>query len=253
MNAEKELINQIRQLRQIKPNSDWSASVRAQIVGHEEIGQNRSILSVFGNLFVQYRIALAGIAAFLMVGGTAVLAQSALPGEPLYALKRATEKGITLVTGNNKIAAANLELAAKRLKEIDLISQKNLVKNLPVAFEEYKNAKSTAKKEVAAQIAKNPANAAKIVKDAAVAMKDINEKEKQVYGALGVEQNASTTEDIADAASDKAIVGSLIDSLDGNDNLAEDQQKDLAAVKVLYDAGDYRQALDQYLNSSLNK
>ena len=253
MNADKELINQIRKLQEIKPNSDWSASLRAQMVGHEEVGQKQSILSVFGNMLFQYRIAIASLAIFTMVGGTVALAQNALPGEPLYAVKRVTEKGMAMVNGNDKIAAANLELAAKRLAEIDLISQKNMVKNLPVAFKEYRNAKSEAKKEVAQQIAKDSKNAAKIIKDAAVAMKDIDEKEKQVYGALGVEQNASTTDDGTDTASDKAIVGSLVASLEGNDNLSDDQLKDLEAVKALYESENYRQALDLYLNSSLNK
>jgi len=124
MNADKKLINQIRELKQIKPDSAWSASVRAQIVGHEEVGQKQSILTIFGNALFQYRIAFASLVIFMMAGGTIALAQNALPGEPLYAVKRATEKGMALVAGKDKIAAANLELAAKRLKEIDLISQK---------------------------------------------------------------------------------------------------------------------------------
>jgi len=253
MNADKKLINQIRELKQIKPDSAWSASVRAQIVGHEEVGQKQSILTIFGNALFQYRIAFASLVIFMMAGGTIALAQNALPGEPLYAVKRATEKGMALVAGKDKIAAANLELAAKRLKEIDLISQKNLVKNLPIAFEEYKSAKSEAKKDVAEQITKNPKNATKIIKDAMVVMKDINDKEKQVYGALGVDQNASSTEDGADIASDKVIVGLLIANFQDNNNLSDDQSKDLQTVKELYDGGNYRQALDIYLNSSLNK
>jgi len=84
-------------------------------------------------------------------------------------------------------------------------------------------------------------------------MKDINDKEKQVYGALGVDQNASSTEDGADIASDKVIVGLLIANFQDNNNLSDDQSKDLQTVKELYDGGNYRQALDIYLNSSLNK
>lgn len=253
MESDQELISQIRKLREIKPDAAWSASVRAQIVGHDPVGQKKSIPSIFGDLLFQYRIAFASLAVFLMVGGAVAAAQNALPGEPLYAIKRATERELALIAGKGNVASANLELAAKRLAEIDLITQKNMAQNLPAAIEEYKNAKAAAKKIVAAQIAQNPENAAQIVKNAAAAMKDINDKEKQIYGSLGVEANATSTDDGSVAASDKAIIASLIDGLKDNTGLSEDQLKDLQKVIDQYGKENYRQALDIYLNSSLNK
>ncbi len=253
MESDNELISQIRKLREIKPDSAWSASVRTQIVGQDMVGQKKSILSVFGAALSQYRISFASLAVFLMAGGTVAIAQNSLPGDSLYAVKRATERGLALIEGKGNVASANLDLAAKRLAEIDLISQKNLGQKIPAALEEYKNAKSAAKKEVAAQIAQNPENAAQIVKNAVVAMKDINDKERQIYGALGVEQNATSTGDVSDSASDKAIIGSLIDSLRNNTGLSEDQLKDLEKVMAQYNNENYRQALDIYLNSSINK
>jgi len=253
MDPEKQLISQIRSLKEIKPDTDWAVFTKARIMGHEAIGQERSIMSLLGDMILQYRIALAGLLVFLMAGGTVAVAQNSLPGEPLYGLKRVTEKGMALVTGQDKVASANLELAAKRLEEINTISQKNLVKNLPAAFEEYKSAKAEAKSKVAAAIQQNPENAGQIVKDAATAMKDMNDKEKQVYGVLGLEQNASTTETGAEAASDQAIVASLIDYLKDDAGLSEEQAKELEQVRSLYDAGNYGQALDKYLSSSLNK
>ena len=253
MNSEKDLINQIRKLNQIKPDTNWVALAKVRVMGQEAIGQKRSIVSVLGDMLLQYRIALAGLLVFLMAGGAVAAAQNALPGEPLYGLKRAAEKGMALVTGRDKVASANLELAAKRLEEINTISKKNLVRNLPAAFAEYESAKAEAKSKVAAAIQQDPKNAGRIVKDAATAMKDMNDMEKQVYGVLGLEQNASTTVDGAEAASDQAIVASLIDYLKDDAGLTEDQTKELGQVKALYDAGNYGQALDKYLSSSLNK
>jgi len=63
-------------------------------------------------------------------------------------------------------AAANLRLAAKRLEEIDIISRRNLAQNLPAAMDEYKAAKTEAKKEVAAMVKNNPRKAGEIAKDA---------------------------------------------------------------------------------------
>ena len=159
---------------------------------------------------------------------------------------------MAIATGQDKNPAANLLLAAKRLEEIDVISQKNLLKNLPAAFYEYKTAKAAAKKEVASMVKQNPANAGAIVKEAGLAMKDIDEKERQVYGVLGLEQNSTSTGDVSEAASDKEIVGSLIDYFRKGAVLSEEQTNDLVQVKKLYDESNYGQAIDYYLNSSLN-
>jgi hypothetical protein len=255
MNSEKELINQIKALKNIKPDNDWAVSVKARILGQTAAREKQSFTILAKNFVFQYRAALAGLLLAIGTGGGLLAAaQGALPGEPLYVLKKATEKGIALVSGNGANPAVNLQLAAKRLEEIGIISQKNLVKNLPAAFYEYKTAKATAKKEVAALVKKDPQNADKIVKEASAAMKDIDDKEKQVYAVLGLEQSASTTADKIETDSDKEIVASLIDYFKGKDaGLSSEQVDDLAKVKEFYVGGDYGQAVAYYLNSSLNK
>lgn len=253
MNAEKELIKQIRTLKGIKPDNNWVILSKTRIIGGEWIGQKPGFFSLLFKFSAQYRLALAGVMLAGLAGGTAAVSQNALPGEPLYAVKKATEKGMAMIAGRDNTPAANLQLAAKRLEEIDQISQKNLVKNLPAAFYEYKSAKAAAKKEVAALVRQNPGNAGEIVKEAGVAMKDISEKEKQVYGVLGLEQSATSSEDGAEIASDKAIVESLINYFKNDAALSDGQNNDLAQVRKMYDEGNYSHALDYYLNSSLNK
>jgi hypothetical protein len=253
MDSEKELINQIRKLRNIKPEANWVFSAKVRILGHEMAEQNRAWASLVSGFIFQYRAAFAGILLVGLAGGTLAAAQNALPGETLYPVKRATEKGVAMVLGRDKTPAANLQLAAKRLEEIDLISQKNLVKDLPAAFYEYKTAKAVAKKEVAALVKKNPDNAGAIIKESSMAMKDIRDKEKQVYGVLGLDQNASSSNDGSEAASDKIIAESLINYFKKDAVLSQDQSQDLEQVKKFYDAGDYGRAVDYYLSSSLNK
>lgn len=253
MKSDKQLINQIRTLREIKPDTEWAALSKARILGPEAIGHRQSFIGFASNFVFQYKAAFAGILLAGLAGGTVIASQSALPGQPLYSVKKATERGLAIVTGQDKNPAANLLLAAKRLEEIDIISQKNLIKNLPAAFYEYKSAKAAAKKEVAAMVKQNPANAGAIVKEAGLAMKGIDEKEKQVYGVLGLEQNASSTSDVSEAVSDKEIVNSLIDYFKKGAVLSEEQTNDLEQVKKLYGENNYGQAIDYYLNSSLNK
>jgi len=252
MNREAEIINKIRGLNEIKPDADWVVLAKARIIGEIGIKQEQSFATLLKNFVFQYRIAVAGLLMAGFAGGTVALAQNALPGEPLYSLKKATEKGIAFVSSRDDAPTANLQLAAKRLEEIGLVSQKNLVKNLPAAFKEYKDAKATAKKEVAALVKQNPELAGAIVKGVAPAMKDIDNRERQVYGVLGVEENAAG-DDISEAASDKTIVESLIDYFKKGAVLTGEQTDDLTKVKELYEAGNYGEAVSYYLNSSLNK
>ena len=253
MKSEKELINRIRTLKQIKPDSEWVAFAKSRIMGHEAIGQQQSLISLILGFTYQYKIAFAGLALACVAGGTLAVAQGALPGDPLYGVKLVTEKGLAFVNGQDNVPIANLNLAAKRLEEINLASQRNLAKDLAAAFYDYKSAKVAAKKEVAVLVKQNPSKAGEIVKQAGIAMKDIDSKEKAVYGVLGLEQNATSTDDGIEAASDKTIVESLIDYFKGNAALSPDQTNDLAQVKTMYEAGNYGVAVDYYLNSSLNK
>jgi len=253
MKSEKELINQIRMLREIKPEKDWVVSCKARVMGQAAIKQNSSFSVLAKNLLFQYRAALAGlILAIGTAGGLFASAQTALPGEPLYGLKKTAEKGVAMITGRSDSAVANLSLAAKRLEEIDIISQKNLAQNLPAAFYEYNTAKAEAKKGLAAIAKNNPDRAGEIAKEAARTMKNIDDKEKQIYAVLGMApEDASAGKE--EVASDKQIIESLIIYFNGNELLSFDQAADLNKVRGLYSSGDYSRAIDYYLNSSLNQ
>lgn len=150
-------------------------------------------------------------------------------------------------------AAANLRLAAKRLEEIDIISRRNLAQNLPAAMDEYQAAKTEAKKEVAALVKKNPQKAGEIAKQAARAMKEINDREKQVYTVLGAEPGAGEEDLRAEVVLDKQIIESLILYLNAEEMLSQEEIVDLNEVRKLYSAGDYSKAIDYYLTSSLNR
>jgi len=259
MNSEKELINRIRTLREIAPDNDWVVSCKTRIMGQEAMAPKSSLAVLLRRFAFQYRAALAGlILAAGAGGGLFVSAQNALPGEPLYGLKKAAEKGSAMVmgqVGRGDSAAANLQLAAKRLEEIDIISRRNLAQNLSAAMDEYQAAKTEAKKEVVAAVKKNPEKAGEIARQAARAMKEIDEKEKQVYAVLGesfVGGNDSDEDARAKVASDKQIIESLILYLNAEEMLSQEEIVDLNEVRKLYSAGDYSKAIDYYLTSSLN-
>lgn len=253
MDSEKDLINRIKALKEIKPDNEWAVLCKARIIGKTP-ERKLSVFGWLGGISFQYRMALAGLLLFAGAGGGVFsMAQNSLPGDALYSFKKIGERGIALITGNAGNPEANLLLAAKRLEEIDIISQKNLIKNLPAAFYEYKTAKTAAKKEVAELVQKNPQKAGEIVKEAGLAMKNIGDKEKEVYAVLGLEPEVDMVQEIAEADFDKTIIGSLIDYFKDGTAMTDEQAADLQTVKEIYANGEYSRAIEYYLNSSLNK
>ncbi len=75
-------------------------------------------------------------ALVILVGGlTAAKAQSSLPGDPLYPLKRATEEAISIID-----PSFNNQILQRRSEEVEKVSQQESPKKLNKAVGEYKKA-----------------------------------------------------------------------------------------------------------------
>lgn len=248
---DRELMHKILSLKGIKPKQEWVALTKTQILG-EEMGKEKiSVIGVLKIFSFQYRTAFAVFVLLGLVSGTLILAQGSLPGDFLYPVKKASEKGAAIFVKQNQNPTANLQLAERRLEELNEVSQKNLVQNLPSAFKEYKNAKIEAKKEVSAFVKKNPGQAQKIVKQITPQIKEIDNKEKQVFGALGVEPEV-LNQDAEAQNSDAITVEALIKNAE-KATLTDEQKNDLEKVKEYFASEKYEEALEFYLNCSLNK
>jgi hypothetical protein len=238
-------------LENIKPNQKWVISTKANILG-QGLSYQPSFISAIGHILFQYKLAIAGLMLVCLTGGTYVASQTALPGQPLYSVKLASEKGIAMLTGKNQEPLANLQLAARRLAELNLVSQKNLTQDVPAAVAEFTATKAAAHKQVLDLAEKDPANAAKIVKSVGSQIQQIDATERQVFADLGVNAGSASSTDSNSDSSDKAIVELLLgDSQKAA--LTSTQQQDLAYAQGLFNAGNYEGALEFYLNSSLSQ
>ncbi len=250
---DKELIIKIASLKEIKPNQEWVTFARCRVFMAEAVEAKKPMGVFLSNFVFRYRAAFASLVLVGMLGGTLIFAQGALPGEALYPVKKITEKGLAILTNKDRMPAANLQLAEKRLKELSVISQRNMVQNLPTALKEYKDAKATAKKEVAAMVRQNPKKAAEIAQQVGSTLKQIDSGEKQVNAVLGTEGEATVAQGGAEDVNDnKTIVEAFIANSE-NSTLTDGQKNDLIQVKQYYDTQDYQKALDYYLGSSLIK
>ncbi len=242
--TEKELLIKIRKLRSIQPRKDWVILTKSQILGMTEV-RPQSFLSLF------FKPAYAGlIVVFVFFGlfGVFGVAQNSLPGDILYSFKRVIEKGQAVFVSEDEKPEYGLEMANKRLEELNKIAENNQVKNLVPALDEFKRIKKAAKKSVSNSIkGKSKSEAIKLAKKVAPGLNEINKKEEAVFGSLGID-----SEEKENGSTDKIIIELLIGDA-ASSTLTEEQAGDLVKVKGYYENGEYAKALEFYFTSFLNK
>jgi hypothetical protein len=177
---EKEFLNKIKELKEIKPNNNWVISTKFMILGQEPEKRNlTSVLEFFPRLVLKNsKLAFALVVVFGFMTGAFTLAQNSLPGDPFFALKKITEKSAMALTSDINIPTAQLQLVNKRLDELNTIAKTNQMKKLAVAIQEFQANIS--------QAADDLVNAKNVnVKEVVLETKKIKETKEQVE-SLGV-------------------------------------------------------------------
>ena len=226
--TEEQLIGKIRELRQIKPRKDWVLSTKTQILGQEPRLE----------IFPFFRPAYAGVFVVLLLIGLFEFSQSALPGEPLYVLKRISEKAVVSLTPQEQKSKVNLESANKRLEELNQIAQNNEVKKLAPAMSEFQANISEA--------AKNLVNVKKVDKEIIAQTQKLEENKEKVEQVLSTKIE---TEELDNALGQ--LVEREIKDLEER-TLDEEQTAILEEAKADFEAENYSEALIKILSLSQN-
>lgn len=239
---DQELINQIQLLKGIKPSQNWVVSVKSQILSNQELSETGTPNiweNVFARMF-QPKMAFAPVMILLLLIGIS-LAKNSLPGDALYSVKKATERGEAIFfVSSQELPKYRLEMANRRLEELTKIAQINEVKRLAPAISEFKSNMNEA--------ASNLTDAKDVnIRDIVAQTKKLEENRQKVE-ALGIV--IGETENFDNAI--KQLVEREIKSLD-NQTLNENQQNIFLEIKESYEAGQYSQALEQILLLSQNR
>lgn len=224
--TEPQLIKKIRGLRKIQPRKDWVSLNKIQLLGEEKAFE----------LFPFFRPAYAGLFLILILIGLLEVSQGALPGEPLYLLKRIIEKSQAILVSEEGRPKLNLELANKRLEELTEIAEGNEVKKLAPAISEFQ--------ANASEAAKNLARVKKIDKEIVAQAQKLEENKEKVEKVLATKIE---TEDYDNALAQ--LVEREIKDLEGK-TLNEEDQGLLKEAKADFEAGNYSEALIKILDLS---
>ena len=186
MMTEKQLIGQLRKLRQIEPNKKWVLLTKRRILGEPPTlgGLIFDTLNVFPRLILQYKLAFATLTLIGVLISAFGFAQNSLPGDFLFPLKKITERGRAIFVSKTEEPKIELEFANKRLEELTQIAQTNQVKKLAPAIEEFQASVSTVVEKLAK--IKESETTREVGKGVVAEIKKLKENKKRVE-SLGVE------------------------------------------------------------------
>jgi hypothetical protein len=218
MTTEREVIEKIKLLKQIKPEKKWVFLTKERILGKEPI------------FFPFLKPAFAGLLFILILFG---LSFTSLPGEPFYLIKKLVERGQTVFVPEEERPKLELELANKRLEELSKIAEKNDVKKLAPAINEAK--------ESVAQATKNLVKSKKVDKEIVQKTLELEKKKQEVEKVLGTKILDEETEN-----STKIFIRDQIEYFESR-TLTDEQKQILEKAKVYFEKGDFAKVLELLL------
>ena len=152
------LAKKLQNLQTIKPNTEWVAFNKSEILAKEFDQQNSFSLSNISAVFASALQAPQLIKVYASVAvvifsafGFVVASRNAMPGDALYAIRQAEEKvRLAVIMSPEQKTVAQVEQVSTRLDELDIVSKtgNNEEKKLAV-ISEAKKAVVEATKEIA--------------------------------------------------------------------------------------------------------
>ncbi|MDD4062417.1 MAG: hypothetical protein PHV25_01370 [Candidatus Pacebacteria bacterium] len=175
---EKEIINQIESLKQIKPNQEWVSSTRADIVGVDAP-------VIFSSFFS--KPAFVGTFSFVLLAGLLFFSQS-------------------MILEEQKMAEGEVEVSGQ-----ELAKQKE-IEDLSLALAELRNAKAELDQSFSSAVAVMPQREAiDFAKSIAPQMIEMKEKEELIIQSLAVVVSEEVNESESNKKTDRGVAALLLD------------------------------------------
>ena len=265
---EKDLITKLTLLKEIKPRDEWVIFAKTRILADSEtlisadtklitadvqvprpsLGDPRLGLGMLGDVvaalsFLRYMgkaaFALRAMAAkpayvlplllvFVLGGVTLQVSKSSLPGDALFTVRSAIEKA----------TLSNLELAQKRMGDLQKIAQENKVKNLSETIKEFKANVGEVSRNVALLVDKEPGKALQ----AGMELVQLQKDKAAIEQILGTAMDGDAAQELKSAT--KYLVENELEDLLTR-TLTEEQQGLLEEGIMAYQAEDYETALEK--------
>ena len=226
--TEKQLFSKIKKLKNLRPSQDWLVSGRQDLINHiADEEKEFKTLDRFFDWFWYHRLqpSMLAVCMLLIIGAGPLLtvkaAQSSLPGDLLYAVKKAAEKVQVSIASDDAKAQIQVDFASRRIEELERITEdsfsseektarsKEVIADLKSSIAEATEAVESMPKEQIAVIAKKTKkiedDLTKVKEDIQEDVQEVMAEAEQIVGDVNerilailveAEEIASSTEDI---------------------------------------------------------
>ncbi|MCX6718106.1 MAG: hypothetical protein NTY81_00680 [Candidatus Staskawiczbacteria bacterium] len=232
--TEKQLINSLKQLKEIKPRKEWAVLLKSQILTEQKaiaIPANQvGIMNVIQSLFFQRKFAYSFAAALLLIAGVFGFVKYAMPGDLLFPVKKIAEQSQASLAGQTKLNQ-DVAILSSRINDLAKVAKEGRTDNIPSAISEI-NANMS---QLAKSLKKNPVKDPQTLKEIANSLKTLAD----VPGT-----DLSENSDVKDLY--QIVAQSQIADLQKT-TLTDSQKKTLIDIEDLYNQGKYTDALEKIL------
>lgn len=245
--TEKQLIEKLNKLSDIKPTQEWVVLTKQNILGNSIKNNFRKVsfkermvefVDMIGSLRLQTKLAYSFVVLLFALVGVVGVAQKAVPGDMLFSVRRTTERLQTAFM-NDETSKYNFDIANKRLEDLAIIVKDNKTENMVSAMTEFQASIADATKKLISSVKKNP----KSIKDFAGQIKKINE-DAVLLDKLGGSNIQETSDNLY-----KAITEEEIKALE-NSTLTQEQEEVLVEIKALFEENKFSEAFEKILTIS---
>jgi len=231
--TEKQLISQLKQLKEIKPNKEWAVLLKSKIITEQKPvvikAQSISFTDIIRSVFYQRKMAYSFAALFLMVVGVLGFANYTMPGDLLFPVKKIAEQSQAALTGQSGLRQ-NVAVLNSRINDLAQVSKDGRKDSISSAISEVET-------NVTALV-----NNLKTGTADATTIKEIVSSLKTLADVPGTD--LSTNQDVKDLY--QAVVQAQIADLN-KATLTDDQKEVLSEIQELYLQGKYTDALEKIL------
>ena len=236
--TQKQLIESLSQLKEIKPRKEWAVLLKSQILAEkqaevvetkiaEQPAKSVGFKELIYSVFYQRKLAYAFATMLLLIAGVFGFARYTMPGDLLFPVKKIAEQSGAALTGQPNLAAT----LNSRINDLAAVAKEGRTDNIPSAISEINlNAK-----DLAQSLKNNTVNNPQTLKEIASSLKTLAD----VPGT-----DLSENKDVKDLY--QTVVQSQIADLQKT-TLTDDQKKTLTEIEDLYSQGKYMDALEKIL------
>jgi hypothetical protein len=229
--TEKQLIESLKQMKEIKPRKEWASLLRSQILAEKKVevaeqpAQFSGFKNAFSAMFFQKRMAYSLAALLILMAGV-------FGALKLLPVGETSQKDIASLTGQSALLKQNVEALNNKISNLSASNSSKLAIN---------------------DIDKNVSDLAKTLKSTSVkdpqTLKEIVSSLKTLADISGDKTDLASDPNVQDLY--QTVVQSQIADLQKT-TLTSDQKNILSEAQDLYNKGDYSGALEKIWDLSNN-